>query len=151
MSINVHTFSGHLTRDVVLRRNANGTPVAFYVVAANTYNTSTQQTETDFIPVNTYGRQAEADAAHLRKGSGVTVLARVRSWWDADKRQGGFRFEARQVDYHRDHEPAGRESERPGERGAADGTDDGRDEGGADPWLQDYEQAMAGDPGPQAR
>lgn len=96
--MNSANFEGRLVRDVSLRTTSSGTPAAFYVLAVQTVH-GDNHTETDFIPITTYGRQAEYDAKYLRKGRTVRVEARVRSWYDADKKQGGFHFIASSVTY----------------------------------------------------
>lgn len=96
--MNKAEFEGRLTRDVSLRTTGNGTPVAFYVLAVQSENGS-GEAQTDFIPITTYGRQAECDAKYLHKGRAVRVEVRVRSWYDAAKKQGGFHFVASSVTY----------------------------------------------------
>lgn len=96
--MNNANFEGRLVRDVSLRTTSSGTPAAFYVLAVQTVH-GDNQSETDFIPITTYGRQAEYDAKYLRKGRTVRVEARVRSWYDADMKQGGFHFIASCVTY----------------------------------------------------
>ena len=98
----------------------------------------------DFVPVTTYGRQAEADAKFLRKGSPVTVAGRIRSWYDRDTKKGGFTFEANSVKYQ-------------GRRGAGGdtGTDadsgglteqGGQNSGAEDEWVQAYDRHLQDGP-----
>ena len=101
MSINVFTIVGNLTRDIELRYTTKGTPVATYAVAVNNYwyDDAGRHDQTDFIPVTTYGNQAQSDAKYLKKGSPVAVAGRIRSWYKKETQKGGFKFEAFQVDY----------------------------------------------------
>jgi single-strand DNA-binding protein len=102
MSINAFTINGNLTKDVELRHLPNGKAVAKFVVAVNNiwYSDNGQKNEEcDFIPVTTYGKQAENDAKFLKKGIGVIVTGRIRSWYQAESSKGGFNFEAKEVVY----------------------------------------------------
>ena len=84
-SINTFTIVGNVTKDVELRYTPSGTPsVTFTVAVDNVYfdRDGKKHEETDFIPVTTYGKQAENDAKFLKKGSTVactccTTAARV--------------------------------------------------------------------------
>lgn len=70
-SINTFTIVGNVTKDVELRYTASGTPsVTFTVAVDNVYydRDGKKHEETDFIPVTTYGKQAENDAKFLKKG-----------------------------------------------------------------------------------
>ncbi len=101
-SINSFTIVGNVTRDVELRCTANGTPsVTFTVAVDNVYfdRDGKKHEEADFIPVTTYGKQAENDAKFLKKGSTVAVIGRIRSWYKPTDRKGGFNFEAERVQY----------------------------------------------------
>jgi single-strand DNA-binding protein len=105
-SINTFTFAGNLTKDVVLRTIAGGKSMATYVVAVDaTYidKDGKKHEACDFIPVTTYGTQAENDSKFLKKGSSVVVHARVRSWYKAAEKKGGFNFEAKEVMYMGGH------------------------------------------------
>ena len=82
-SINTFTIVGNVTKDVELRYTPSGTPaVTFTVAVDNVYydRDGKKHEETDFIPVTTYGKQAENDAKFLKKGSMVAVMGRIRSW-----------------------------------------------------------------------
>lgn len=101
-AINDFHIIGHVTKDVELRYTPNQTPTVTYTVAVN--NTwysegGVKHEECDFIPVTTYGKQAEADAKYLKKGTGVAVFGRIRSWYKKDINKGGFNFEALIVQY----------------------------------------------------
>ncbi len=101
-AINIFTIIGNVTKDVVLRFTPNGTPTATYSVAINNVWDSeggVKHEECDFVPVTTYGKQAEADAKYLKKGTAVAVSGRIRSWYKKDENKGGFNFEANTVQY----------------------------------------------------
>lgn len=93
---------GNLTKDVVIKTTTNGAMAATYIVAVNEefYDRDGKlQKEVDYIPVTSYGKQAENDAKYLKKGSGVAVLGRIRSWYNREERKGGMLFMARSVKY----------------------------------------------------
>jgi single-strand DNA-binding protein len=99
-SINVFTIIGNITKDVQLKHVANGTATATYVVAVDdSYvdRDGNKHERCDFIPVTTYGKQAEADAKYLKKGATVAVSGSIRSWYKEQK--GGFNFEVDKVKY----------------------------------------------------
>lgn len=124
-SINQFWIIGNVTKDVELRYTPGGTASVTYTVAVdNVYydRERNKHEETDFIPVTTYGKQAENDAKYLKKGSAVAVQGRIRSWYNADKGRGGFSFEAERVQY----------LGRPNGGRAGDS--------GADEWLRDYDR-----------
>lgn len=136
-SINQFWIIGNVTKDVELRYTPGGTASATYTVAVdNVYydRERNKHEETDFIPVTTYGKQAENDAKYLKKGSAVAVQGRIRSWYNADKGKGGFNFEAERVQYL--GKPGGRA---------------GEGEGETDPWLRDYERAGDQDGAPAGK
>jgi single-strand DNA-binding protein len=125
-SINQFIIDGNLTRDVDLRQTSGGTAVAFYVVAVDReFNGKDGKAdEADYIPVTTYGRQAENDAKYLRKGHGVTVMGRIKSWSSSATGKRGFDFEAERVVY----------------RGRPASTPKSVDAAPEDQWLRDYDQ-----------
>ncbi len=131
-SINIFTIIGNVTKDAELRYTANGTPsVTFKVAVNNVYvdRAGVKHSETDFIPVTTYGKQAENDAKFVKKGSLVAVAGRIRSWYKSAEQRGGFNFEASTVQY------LGRPN---GNRDA------GQEQGDSSPhdeWLRDYNHA----------
>lgn len=69
--MNLGTFSGNLTGDLVLKYTANGKPYATAVLAVNNAG------ETDFLPIKVWGKYAEALAGILRKGSKIVASGRV--------------------------------------------------------------------------
>ena len=101
MNVNHFIVGGNLTKDPELRRLPDGRPTASFTVAVNQYASDGEQTyeRCDFIPITSYGPQAENDAKFLRKGQEVLVECAVHSWYDEAKRKGGFNFEARKVHY----------------------------------------------------
>jgi single-strand DNA-binding protein len=134
-SINTFIFTGNLVREPELRYTPKGCAVARYTVAVdNAFRSGDQwRDEVDFIPVTVYGAQAERDAKHLRKGHGVTVQARVQSWFDAAKQKGGFNFVAEAVKYQ--------------SRASGEGIAVAKNVPAApavdDDWLRDYDRAEA--------
>jgi len=95
MSIgNEFRIHGKLVGDVSRGRTARGVTTAFYVVAVPCRcSDGDDQTTTDFIPITTYGKQAENDLRYLAKGREVVIKGRIRSWYDSVKKSGGFCFE----------------------------------------------------------
>ncbi len=141
-SINSFTIVGNVTRDLELRYTPSGKAAVTYTVAVdNVYfdREGNKHEETDFIPVTTYGKQAENDAKFLKKGAPVAVMGRIRSWFKQAERRGGFNFEAERVQY----------LGRPGiGRADAAGSAQPQDpaQGEHDEWMRDYERADPGFP-----
>ena len=126
---NEFRIHGNLVNDVRGGRTGGGVTTAFYVVAVDHKfrNSDGIQSTTDFIPITTYGKQAESDLKYLAKGKEVAVRGRIRSWYDSVKQKGGFCFEpdpgcVRYIGAPVEH--------------AAEVTLDGEH----DVWLQSYEQ-----------
>jgi single-strand DNA-binding protein len=92
---NEFRIHGNLVKDVRRGRTANGTTTAFYVVAVSHQFQAAEglQKTTDFIPITTYGKQAESDLKYLAKGKEVMIRGRIRSWYDSAQGRGGFAFE----------------------------------------------------------
>jgi len=92
---NEFRIHGNLVNDVRRGRTGGGVTTAFYVVAVDHQFRSGDniQTTTDFIPITTYGKQAESDLKYLAKGKEVAIRGRIRSWYDSVKQRGGFCFE----------------------------------------------------------
>ena len=102
MNLNHFVITGNVARDLELRYTASGMPVVTYTVACNNVwydDDGKKHEECDFIPVSTTAKQAERDAKYLRKGSPVAVEGRIRSWYKAEERKGGFNFQATRVQY----------------------------------------------------
>ena len=133
-SINIFTIVGNLTRDTELRYTASGVATATLAVAVNHVyfdRDGKKHEEADFIPVTTYGKQAENDAKYLKKGSAVAVTGRIRSWYKQSENKGGFNFEAERVQY----------LGRPSGNRADSGSDQHQGPGNTDhgDWMRDYE------------
>jgi single stranded DNA-binding protein len=74
MNLNHFVISGNVTRDLELRYLPSGSAVVTYTVATNfvRFDDGGNKTEhVDFIPVTTFGKQAERHAKYLKKGSPV--------------------------------------------------------------------------------
>lgn len=100
-SINTFVLDGNLTKDVDLSFTAKGTPVARYTIAAD-YNVRDGEgwrSEASYIPVISYGRQAENDAKYLKRGHAVVVQGEIRSWYSNELGRGGFDFIVSTVRY----------------------------------------------------
>lgn len=140
-AINTFTIVGNVTKDVELRYTPNGTPTATYSVAVDDVwydNAGVRHEDCDFIPVTTYGKQAENDQKYLKKGSPVAVIGRIRSWYKAAERKGGFNFEADRVQY----------LGKPGTRSADSAAPAAGGNPEHDEWMRDYDRAgAAGTPG----
>lgn len=129
-TINQFIIDGNLTKDPVLSKLPNGTAKAFYVVAVDNvwYDEGKKREQTDYIPVTTYGRQAENDGKYLKRGAGVTVMGTIRSWHQAEAGRSGFNFEASNVKYQ------GKPQRMPASVESAPAED---------PWLDEYNRAQS--------
>lgn len=142
MNFNQFIVSGNITRELELRYLPSGSAVVTYTVASNLvrFDDEGKKIErADFIPVTTFGKQAERDAKYLTKGSFVTVQGRVESWYDREAKRGGFNFRASNVEYGARGGAAHRsdgDAVSPREGGDADGQ-------GGDEWLRDYEDTYS--------
>ncbi|AEA34538.1 single-stranded DNA-binding protein [Hippea maritima] len=89
-NLNKVMLIGNLTRDPELRYTPAGLGVASFGIAVNTPVGKDEQgnrkTETLFVDVVAFGRQAETIAEYLKKGSLVYIEGRLRyrSWEDAN-------------------------------------------------------------------
>jgi single-strand DNA-binding protein len=134
MSINHFTIVGNITKDVELRHTPNGTATVTYIVAINNVyfdRDGNKHEEADFIPVTTYGKQAENDAKYLKKGTSVAVVGRIRSWYKKEDNKGGFNFEAERVQYL--GKPTGQGVKEAASNGSVNSIDD--------PFVRDMEAA----------
>ena len=138
--INHFVIVGNVTKDVELRQTAGGNPTATYAVAVDATRfdkDGTKHEGADFIPVTTYGKQAENDAKFLKKGATVAVTGKIHSWYNRQENKGGFNFEAEQVQYLR----------KPTPRDAADNSGSQDNHGEAplpddlDDWRRAYDNA----------
>jgi single-strand DNA-binding protein len=80
-NVNKVLMAGNLTRDPDLRYTPSGTAVADLRLAVNrTYSVQgDKREETLFIGIVVWGKQAEAAAQHLAKGSSILVDGRLQS------------------------------------------------------------------------
>lgn len=134
-SINTFTIVGNVTKDLELRYTTGGAATVTYLVAVdNVYfdRDGTKHEATDFIPVTTYGKQAENDAKYLKKGAVVAVNGKIRSWYKPSEGKGGFNFEATHVQYLSKPSAGRAPSEVPQEPNGNPEVDD---------WLNAYESA----------
>jgi len=100
--MNTFNIVGNITKDVELKYITNGTPTVTYVVAVDNSYTDREGKKhegCDFIPVTTYGKQAEADAKCLKRGASVAITGSIKSWYKAQDKKGGFNFIANTVTY----------------------------------------------------
>jgi single-strand DNA-binding protein len=89
VSVNRVVMAGNLTRDPNHRRVAKGGAVASFGLAVNErFRTQDggERTDTCFVDVETWGKQADACSEHLRKGALALVEGRLRlnSWQDKE-------------------------------------------------------------------
>jgi single-strand DNA-binding protein len=88
-SLNRVLLIGNLTRSPELRHTADGLAVADMRLAVNRQYTSPvgeKRSEVTFLTIVVWGKQAEASAQHLGKGSQVFVEGRIqiREWKGKD-------------------------------------------------------------------
>lgn len=127
---NEFRIHGNLVNEPRRGRTGGGVTTAFYVVAVDhQFRTADGiQSTTDYIPITTYGKQAESDLKYLGKGKEVSVCGRIRSWYDKAANRGGFCFEPEPGGVRYIGAPVTRPAEVP-----LDGEHDA--------WLHDYEAA----------
>ncbi len=80
--INSVMIAGNLTKDPVLRRTTNGTPVANFFIASNRrYRDNTGQWREDvcYVGVVAWYKLAESCYEYLRKGSAVLIDGELQS------------------------------------------------------------------------
>jgi len=87
--VNYVIISGRLTRDVELRYTPSGTPTANIGLASDRRyrdKDGNWQTETSFLRIVAWTRNAEWAAENLKKGSPVIIEGRIqaRNWQDKD-------------------------------------------------------------------
>ena len=63
--------AAHLTRDPELKSYSNGTTVCYISVAFDARRSGGREKKTEFRSLRVYGKQAEACARYLKKGSAV--------------------------------------------------------------------------------
>lgn len=104
--MNLWIGTGNLGRTPELRITESGKSVLNFSIACDrSYTTADGRkvSETDWIPVVVWGRQAEHQARYLRKGSSVTVRGslRPRSYVDASgNTQKTFEVVAESITWH---------------------------------------------------
>ncbi len=70
---------GRLTKDPELRYTPTGTPVGTFILAVDReYKNKESEKETDFIPVQVWGKSAENCVNYIIKGSLVGVQGSIR-------------------------------------------------------------------------
>lgn len=121
---------GTLAGDVRRGLTSNKVATAFYVVVIRSQFRTADgiQSTTDFIPISTYGKQAENDLKYLAKGKEVSIRGRIRSWYNHTENRGGFCFQPEPGGVRYIGAPVTRRAEVPLE-------------GEHDSWLQDYDAA----------
>lgn len=83
---------GRLTKDPELKFTpGNGTAVTTITLAVDKYNSATKQREADFISVTIWGKQAEATANYMTKGSLMAISGRIQTRTYDDK-EGNKRY-----------------------------------------------------------
>lgn len=85
-SFNKVILVGNLTRDPELRFTQSGTPVCTLGLAVNNPRS---ETETLFVDINVWNKQAENSSKYLSKGSSVLIEGRMiyRTWEDKNSGQ----------------------------------------------------------------
>ena len=71
--MNLGTFSGNLTGDLVLKYTANGKPFATAVLAVNDAG------NTDFLPIKIWNEYSGTLAGILKKGSKIVATGRIEN------------------------------------------------------------------------
>jgi len=130
MSINHFIITGNVTRPLELRHTPKGTPTVTYTVACNDIwydEGGVKHEDCDYVPVTTFGKQAERDAKYLGQGSPVAVEGRIQSWYQATEKRGGFNFKALRVQYLG--------------KGAPRAETARQSSAEVDAWMRDYERA----------
>lgn len=128
---NFFQFEGNLTRDPEQRHGMT----CYTLARRRTYLHNGERKETtDYLPVQTFGRQAENDLRYLRRGDCVTVHGHIESWSQPQERKSGFNFVAERVTYRA--KASGRADA--GEKAEALPSGDVEDE-----WLREYQEAEA--------
>lgn len=78
--MNKCVITGRITKDPDLRFTpGNGKAVANFTLAVNRRFKAEGQPQADFIPIVVWGKQAEATANYMRKGSQLSVAGRIQT------------------------------------------------------------------------
>lgn len=82
MDLNAVSLTGRLTRDVESRYTTSGKQLATFGLAVNGF----KQDDTVFVDVECWERTAETAREHLRKGSRIAIVGRLKldQWTVAD-------------------------------------------------------------------
>lgn len=98
MYLNKATIIGNITRDPELKALPTGMKVCSFSVATNRVwkdNNGAKQEAVEFHNIVVFGKQAEATAQYMKKGSQVLVEGRIqtRSWEDKTSGEKKYRTE----------------------------------------------------------
>lgn len=87
--LNKVVLIGRLTRDPELRYTPSGKAVANFTLAVDRpFRSASGEKETDFIPIVTWGKNAENCATYIAKGRLVSVEGRIQiSKWENEEGQ----------------------------------------------------------------
>lgn len=135
-AVNSFSLVGRLVGDVKTREFKDG-KIAMYTIAVNG-----NQDKADYIPITTYGKQAENDAQYLGKGAMVAVSGSIASWYKSEENKGGFNFSANSVRYLSKPSPSSGNKEQHSETSAVPAAASQTE--APDEWLQEYMQAEMG-------
>ncbi len=94
VNINRVVLAGNLTRDPLLRQIREGVTVGSFGLAINEHHHSPQgeeRTETCFVDIEVWGKQADSCQQYLRKGAAAVVEGRLRSESWEDRASGARR------------------------------------------------------------
>lgn len=93
--LNTFQIFGNVVAAPVLRKTPGHVSTVTYIVEVkDDTGTGRKKGLSDFIPVTTYGNQAEKDASTLVMGSVVGVRGTIHSWWNPKAKKGGVNFVA---------------------------------------------------------
>lgn len=76
--MNVWIGIGNIVRDVELKQSPNGTAFTSFSIAINRPPRQNGETETDYINITSFGKQAENLAKYTHKGSKIAVQGRIQ-------------------------------------------------------------------------
>lgn len=98
MYLNKATIIGNITRDPELKALPTGMKVCSFSVATNRVwkdNNGAKQEAVEYHNIVVFGKQAEATAQYMKKGSQVLVEGRIqtRSWDDKNSGEKKYRTE----------------------------------------------------------
>lgn len=99
--MNSCTLSGNVANSPELRYTSEGTPVLSFRVAVPNWHR--KDGDADFVSCSMFGERAQKVADFLRKGTPVSLIARVscRPWEDKNgSRHEGVGFVIQEIDVH---------------------------------------------------